>query len=142
MKKEEKILYRKNNFSYTLIMVSLSLNTVYSILILNNMYVNWRLGVFVLTTILLLLFAFLMASKMLVYSTQWSYVAVGVALFQFVRVIIWNYDIDGMQYLISYICLITSAISCLAGGLLSIRRSLFRKQMLDASKNKKDILST
>jgi phosphatidylserine synthase len=142
MKKNEKILYRKNNLGYSLIMVFISLNVVYSIFVLNNMDVNWELGIFIFVTILLLLFGFLMASKMLVYSIRWSYIALGVAVFQLTRLFIGNYTFSSTQYFLLNLCIIASAISCFAGGLISIRRSLFRKQLLDASKNKQDILST
>ncbi|GAB6107254.1 hypothetical protein [Fusibacter bizertensis] len=142
MKKNERMLYQKNNLGQMLILFSIMFNVIYSIFVLNHMYSDWKLGLFVFVTIILLLFGFLVGSKVLLYSKEWGYVAVGIGIFQFFRVFIENYDFDHTLLVLLNLCLVASALTSLVGGGISVRRAIVRKQVMDQSSNKQHILST
>lgn len=141
MKKIERMLYQKNNLGQNLIFLSIVFNVIYSIFVLNKMYSDWKLGLFVFITILLLLFGFLVGSKVLLYSKEWGYVAIGIGVFQFSRVFIENYYFDNTLLMLLKLCLMASALTSIIGGVISVRRAVIRKQLMDQSSSKQHILS-
>lgn len=115
----ERRLYQNNFTGYLLILLYIAICAAHSIFLLNAMEINENLGVIVMLTIVLLLLGFLAAVKVRVYSLGWSYGAIAIGVFQFVRLFFNTGDLSGSPFLIVSILLISSASACITGGVVS-----------------------
>lgn len=141
MKTEERLLYQKNKLGNLLILLSIALNVVYSIFILNNMTVDFKLGIFVMITILLLLIGFLTGVKVQAYSKQWSIVAVILGLFQCTRILFTESTLEGNMLLLMTVVLITSGLVCILGGIVSYNVSSKRAAYIKEHSITDDVLN-
>ncbi|WP_461207099.1 hypothetical protein [Clostridium sp. DL1XJH146] len=128
MKSEERKLYQKNKLGYLLIIAFIVLDVIYTIYTLNSMTVNFNIGVFILTTIALLLIGFLTAVKVQTYSISWCYVAIGLGIFQGSRILIEKNIIMNFQMTI---IIIVSSIICIFGGIISLNSANKRKKYIE-----------
>lgn len=130
MKQYEKRLYQNNVLGYNLVIGFIILNTIYSILTLKNMVLNYKIGIFVMTNIILSLVSFLAAVKVKNYSILWSYSTFGIGIFQAIRLFLENgIFIDrGNTYLT--IIMIISIVSVISGSIVSIIRSNKRRSFI------------
>lgn len=120
MKNPERLLYQNNNKSYLLVIAFVVLNAAYTIFILNAMDKDYRIGGFVMLTIVLLLVGFLVAIKVRTYSISWSIAALFIGGFQFSRLFFTTNNLEGISSLLLNIILILSSIFCVTGGIVSL----------------------
>lgn len=120
MNRDEKKLYQVNKLSYNLVMFFIILNTAHAIFTLQNMNVDFGIGIFVMMTIVLLMIGFLAAVKLQTYSLKWSYISIGIGIFQFGRYLFSPEEIVGtikiyldVMILLSIVFIITGAIICI-----------------------------
>lgn len=132
----ERKLYQKNKLGNLFVLLYIGLNIVYSIFNINMMPKASELGMFVMSTILLLLVGFLTGTKLTSYSKIWSVVAVILGIFQFVRL---TFDVSylepNMIFMLN-IVLIASGISVIIGGLITYRFSTQRAALLKSNPEK------
>ncbi len=129
MKRTERLLYEKNKPAQLLILLSIVLNALYSIFVLNSLDKNAGIGLLVILTIFLLLLGFLVAVKVSTYSEFWSYGAMGMGVFQVIRIFFSNHNLQGSMATIMGIVLVASGVACIAGGLFSLKRTKQRSQL-------------
>lgn len=129
-------LYEDNKTGFTLVLLHIILNVVYSIFTIKNMETNYEVGIFIMTTIILLLLGFLTAVKVQKYSMPFSFVAIIIGLFQFTRPFFANNTAsEGLTTTLNAF-LILSGIVCVLGGIVSIRNARIRRQCVkDYNKN-------
>lgn len=129
MNNPERMLYKGNNLGYYLLIGFVTLNTFYTVFILNKMDKDARIGVFVMLTIFLLLFGFLMAIKVRKYSLFWSYLAIIIGVFQSMRILFTINNVEGLLSIVLDIVLILSALLCITGGVVSLRKTKIRNNL-------------
>lgn len=132
MKNNERLLYQKNMKGYTLIILSIICNAIYSIFTLNTMDRNYYLGAEVMITILMLLAGFLIAVKIQNYSFKWSFGALSLGLIQIIRLILSKSMAEGSLLFKLQLVLILSALFSIAGGLFSIL--VTKKRIVEVAK--------
>ncbi len=130
MAKSERRLYQKNTIGYLLVLLHIALNVVYTIFSLNNMPVDYWIGIFIIITIAMLLLGFLTAVKVQSYSMVWSFAAVLLGIFQLSRLLFAPDIPSGSLNTFLFTVLIVSAVLCFAGGVISIRESRTRKKLV------------
>lgn len=132
----ERKLYQKNKLGNLFVLLYIGLNIVYSIFNINMMPKAMPLGIFVMSTILLLLIGFLTGTKLANYSKAWSVVAVLLGIFQFVRLTFDVSYLEANMQLIFNIVLIVSGILVIVGGLLTFKFSMQREALLKSNPEK------
>lgn len=130
MSKQERKLYQKNTTGYTLILLHVVLNVAYSIFSLNNMDTSLAIGVFIMITIGMLLLGFLTAVKVQNYSMIWSVAAIFIGVFQFSRIFFTTNTAENPLALVLDVLLIASAALFIAGGVVSVKNSKIRKNLV------------
>ena len=130
MKKFEKLLYVENTLSQQGILFFVLGNTVFTILHINTMNIDIRLGVFVLLNIFLSLLAFLMAVRQKIYASAWGYAGIALAVFQLARWLWIPEEIVGNLRLFLVALLIATSIVALAASMLCIQRSQERQKFI------------
>lgn len=141
MSNDEKKLYQKNIIGYNLILLFISLNTAYTIQMLKSMKVDYYIGIFIITTIVLSLISFLAAVKVRIYSQLWGYLSVGLGIFQISRFLLNSDKFVGINVLMNII-LISSALCAIIGGVTSIVRAKKRTSYINKYGISKDFLNT
>ena len=131
-KSSGKLLYLENAFSQQLVVLFLLLNTLFTIVHINTMGVDARIGTFIMLNIALSLLAFLMAVQQKLYSTTWGYVGIGMGLFQLSR-LLWlpqEFSQAGIRPFLQILLLLTGGLLLLA-SFVCIRRSRERKAYIE-----------
>jgi len=126
MQKGEKLIYQDNKSAYEFALGFILLNTVATILTLNYMEVNIRIGTFVMFNIILSLVSFLMAMKVKKYSVSWAYGSIIISIIQFIRSFFMPKLEDNQQNQIIMIIMIVSSGLILASGIITIRKARTR----------------
>ncbi|MFK7801315.1 MAG: hypothetical protein AB8G95_06775 [Anaerolineae bacterium] len=130
----EKRLYVENTLSQQLILFWLLGNTIFTLLVVNNMAVTVRLGFFVMLNIALSLFAFLVAVRQKTYQIQWAYFGIGLGIFQLARLFWIPEEIINPIQLYIQILLVATSVAALIGSVVCIQRSRERQQYIDDHK--------
>ncbi|MCG8572796.1 MAG: hypothetical protein MJB14_21905 [Spirochaetes bacterium] len=121
MAKNERFLYQLNHSGYLCILFFIAANILYSILALNHMTPDYKLGLFIFVTIILLFTGFLSAVKVQTYSLKWSFADIVIGIFQLSRIAYTPTTAQGVPKIILYTALVLSALSCILGGAISIK---------------------
>lgn len=127
----EQRLYVENYFSQRMILFWLAGNTIYTLLYVNNVTVSVQMGFFVMLNIALSLFAFLIAVRQRVYLVQWAYAGIGLAVFQFLRLLWVPEELVNPMRLYVQALLVATAVAALIGSIICIQRSRERQQYID-----------
>lgn len=130
MKNIEKMVYQENKKGYNLIMIFIILNFSYMLKMLNNMPTTYRLGIFTMINILLLLLAFLLAVKVKTYSIMWSYIGFLVTFFQVLQMLSIKCFLGKDPELSMYIVLGLSVLFVALGSIISVKVSKERTQFM------------
>jgi uncharacterized membrane protein len=124
-KRYERLLYQVNSASYALAMLFLVSNTYQTILTLNAVDVM-NAGIFIAGIILLNIFlsfvVFIIASEMKRYNLRWSYTALGIGVFECVRVFWISPTIAGIARTHIVVSLLLGGILLLIAGCFSVDR--------------------
>ncbi len=131
MREAEKYLYLENKLSQQLILGFLLLNTLFTVIYINSMAVNSRLGAFVMINIFLSLIAFLMAVRQKLYDIAWGYGGIALGIFQVSRLFFIPEEIVNPNRLILQILIIITAVLAFAGSAICIKRTQERTQYID-----------
>ena len=123
MKQYEKLLYRTNSVSYWLAMVFLVFNTCQTIFTLNNVNIA-AVGILVLEIILLNIvvsfLVFIIASEMKRYNLFWTYLGLGLGIFELIRVFFISKTIPAEPRLVILISLLVSGVFLVAASVISL----------------------
>lgn len=136
MKQDEKKLYQNNILGYNLIMGFIILNTAYAIFTLKSMELNYKIGIFVMTNIILSLFTFLDAVKVKNYSILWSGLTFGIGIFQIIRFIMSENKFADKGNIMLSIVLLLSIVLVFLGAVVSMVRSKKRLNYINNYSNK------
>ncbi|WP_245587882.1 ABC transporter ATP-binding protein [Acholeplasma granularum] len=117
MKRPARMLYQPNKIGYYLMLIFIIANLVYTIQSLETMATTLFLGTDTMINIAILLAGFLASAKIKVYDKRWSYIAIGFALFQIVRMF-WTPGIK--QDWVVYLAI--SSISALLASFISLHK--------------------
>jgi hypothetical protein len=131
MKNGEKLIYQDNKTAYELAIGFILLNTLATILTLNFMEINIRIGTFVMFNIILSLVSFLMAMKVKKYSLSWAYGAVIISIIQFLRSFFMPELADQLKNQMTMIIMIASAGLILASGIVTIGKAKTRLNFIN-----------
>lgn len=130
----EKKLYQKNKLGRSFVIFFILFNVAYSIFVLNHMDINYDIGLFIMTTILLLLVGFLTSVKVEAYSLLWSVVAGALGVFQFTRFLFTEYVVEGTLETVIPVLLVLSGVSAIIGCVVSLNVSMKRKHYIISNK--------
>lgn len=130
MKKPERMLYQVNLKGYYLLIAFIALNTFYTVFILNEMDKDSQIGIFVMLTIFLILLGFFLAIKLKTYSVKWSYLTIIIGIFQGTRIVFTANNTEGALSLVLDLVLMLSALLCITGGVISLRKSKIRNKLI------------
>lgn len=133
MRNDEMKLYRYNNVGYNLILLFIALNTIYSITILNSINPDFKLGLFIMVTIVIFLLGFLAAIKVQRYSRNWSIFAVLLGIYQLTRLTYYGNELTKVDSRIISLLIIVSAVACIAGGVISYINTARRLEFIKNS---------
>lgn len=127
MKGYEKRLYQNNILGYNLVIGFVALNMIYCLFTLKNMALDYKIGIFIMTNIVLSLVSFLSAAKVKNYSILWSYITFVIGIFQLARYFLEKGIHQSKPATYISMCLIMSIFFIFIGSLISIFRSTKRK---------------
>lgn len=130
MSTSEKRLYLENSTSQSLVLLYIGFNTIFTIFYVNQMPVTSDLGRFVMVNIALSLLAFLMAVRQKAYSIRWSYIGIGMALFQLLRIFWIPIEIENPMRLGLQLLLIISAGLLFVASFICFKRATERQKYL------------
>ncbi|GHV92648.1 hypothetical protein AGMMS50268_31510 [Spirochaetia bacterium] len=126
MKQYERLLYQTNSTPGALVMVFLVINTWQTIFTLNGVNVS-EAGIRIMEIILLNIFlsflVFVTASEVKRYSLRWSWIALGIGVFQCLRIFFISSTITGGVRLNITLSLLLSGFLLIIASLLSIGKS-------------------
>lgn len=131
MIRDEKKLFQTNKLSYNLVMLFVILNTAHAIFTLQNMTVNYMLGIFIMITIFISMISFLTAVKLQTYSMTWSYIAIGIGILQGLKYVFRPEEIVGTMETALTILVILSMVFIFIGAIISINRTKRRQAYID-----------
>lgn len=124
-KKAYVMLFQKDSFSYSLVLMAVLMEFVYVISILDAMPVSYILGITVIGNIIMLFLLFTCAVKVNVYNKVWSYVAILCGVYVLIRqfvlipVLLQPYD-RLIQIMLSNLA---GAVLLLIAGFVSLKNS-------------------
>lgn len=133
MIRDEKKLYQNNILGYNLVMGFIVLNTVYAIFKLKSMTLDYNIGIFIMSNIILSLLSFLNAVKVKNYSILWSYITFFIGIFQIIRFILGDNNFSDKGNIILSLILLLSIISIFLSACVSILRSKKRQNYINYS---------
>jgi len=127
----EMLRYRPNKISYNfdlggIIFIAIGFSLLYSTLKTGNMYCS----IDILYNILLLLFLFMAAEKMKVYSKSWGIFTISAGIFQVIRIFLFPFSsyMDGSipmsRYILVMVYYLISAVFLIIAGFISIYRGI------------------
>lgn len=133
----EMLRYRPNKVSYNfdmfgIIFIALGFAVLYSTLKTGSMYCTFD----IIYNILVLLFLFMAAEKMKVYSKSWGIFTIGAGIFQAIRIFLFPLaaynagSIPGTRYTLIIIYYLISAVFLIIAGFISIYRGITLKRYL------------
>ena len=141
--KKDRLRYTKNTLSANLTYVAILFNVLYFVSIysvdVGNYYYNIEIGVSVLCNLIFLLIAFLASEGLKNYKMEYSYIILGIGVFQLVRImgipmkahnamiLLDGAEIkvmDDSQFTYVMICLVVSAIACFVAGVVGLKRTI------------------
>ncbi len=126
MNKAEKYLFQENVAGANLVMLFVILNMIFTILNLRVMPVMYHIGISVMYNILVSLVGVLASTQVRAYSKAWAYIGFVIAVVQLLRIptIPEVYE-KGFTMALTVI-IILSAVSIIAGSLITIRRATLK----------------
>lgn len=86
-KKAQISIYKKNKTSYSLLLLAVLFEMVYTIVILNNMTTNYKMGAVILVNIVIIFLMFSCSVKLNVYDKKSIYLSGMVAVYAFIRLL-------------------------------------------------------
>ncbi|GKX29418.1 hypothetical protein SH1V18_18980 [Vallitalea longa] len=141
MKLDEKKLYQKNKIGYNLVLIFVILDTIYTIFTLKNMAIDYSIGIFIITNILLLMVGFLAAVKLRVYSLKWSYLSILMGVVQGIRFFFIPHELCGQVKMYLSLVLLASAVVVFIAGIVSTIKSNNRIHYINENNISEEVLS-
>lgn len=147
MKNKEKIeimKYKRNSLSYSLILIGLFFNIIYFIKLYqeNDLYFyNISMGISVIYNLMFMLFVFLSAENIKVYSIFYSLFSIFIGILQIIRIgfipkkAFDNNIINSEDFKFLAAFLLLSSIFLILGGIISVIKSYKLKRFLREEKN-------
>ncbi len=147
MNNKEKIeimKYKRNSLPYSLILIGLMFNVVYFIKLYqqNDLYFyNISMGISVIYNLMFMLFIFLSAENIKVYSIAYSFFVIFVGILQTIRIsftpkkALENNIINSEDFEFLRAFLLLSSIFLIVGGIISVIKSYQLKRFLREEKN-------
>lgn len=137
--KKDRLRYTKNTLSSTLAIVAIVFNVLYFVSLyssdVGNYYYKMIIGFSVVYNLLFLLITFLCSEGLKAYNINHAYILIAIGIMQIVRIFYIPMQahstyiaLDGTERLVMengqfawiVICLVASAIACVAGGIIGI----------------------
>jgi len=131
MANDERKLYHENKMSYNLCLLFVSLSTLHAILVLRKMTTNYTVGIFFITTIIVLMVGFLCAVKLMTYSIKYGYVAIILGFYQVFQIFTIPDVFQGSERLFMILVLIAAIISIVVSGVSSIVKTKQRTNYIN-----------
>jgi len=130
MKRPSKLLYQTNKLAYTAMMFHIIAVTIYLIIVLLNMTINWRIAVVSLSNVVLMLFAFLVAVKIKVYDAKYQFIPLFLAAYQLYQGLFLPQGVVGNAQIIGLTSAFMAAGFAIMASLVSIHRNKIRKHVI------------
>ncbi|GEM02360.1 hypothetical protein SAMN05421839_13020 [Halolactibacillus halophilus] len=127
--KRSQIYYEQNKPAYSLVMLFLALNAYVALVTLNNMAIGFRLGIYVLLTIIISLVSFLIAVKLKLYKKTGMYMCGLLIAVQTIRLFFLP-ELPENGFLMS-VLMVVSIISLILALLVTIKKDQVRNVYLD-----------
>ncbi len=130
-KKIQVMLFKKDGFSFAMALLSIAMEFIYVVNILDAMNISWILGVTVLANIFMLFLLFTCAVKINVYEKTWSCVTFAVGIYFLIRqfVIVPNVLQPYENQTTIMIVNLLAAILLLVTGAVSFKNTVQREAM-------------
>lgn len=136
MNNPEKMLYQVNKSGSNFVIIFILLNMFYTIVSLKFMPMTILIGSFTITNIAISLVGFLGSTKCKMYNINWAYFGVIGAIAQAIRFLEIPATFDGNLWTLLFITLEVSAISLLAGSIITINKSKIKTNFEQAQTSK------
>lgn len=130
MKRPSKLLYQTNKLAYAAMMFHIIAVTIYLVIVLLNMTINWRIAVVSLSNVILMLFAFLVAVKIKVYDSKFQFIPLLLAAYQLYQGLVLPQGVAGNAQFIALTSAFAAAGFAIMASLVSIHRNKIRKQVI------------
>lgn len=128
---KNQVYYPLDNSPYKIVMLFLCINTLLSVMSINHMTANLRVGVEVMLTIIISLLSFLIAIRLQNYTPTWEVRTLLLAVVQFARLLILPSLHGGSTQLLVQIMLVFSGILLLLAAYLSYQHQKQRNAYIE-----------
>ncbi len=122
MKNKEILKYTVNKHSYVLILLAIVINTLFLILNLNAMNVEYSIGIYILSNILITMLWFLLAVKIQTYDKLWTYIAIGFAAYSSLRILMLPQGTSAILSNMTVISYVVTSVLLLWSALVSLKK--------------------
>lgn len=141
----EKMLYKRDKLSYSLVLIGLLLDVFYFFTLYKNngqFYYDYKMGLSVLYNLIFMLIVFLSAEEIKNYHRNFSIVLMIVGALQIARIFIYPLQalnansIPNKSFTFIVIYLVVSALCLIGGGIISFIKSTLLKKFKKESEGK------